>query len=62
MYTVVDLEATGLDREKALIVQASAIRCRDNGEVISSHTLYFYNDLYEKNWSAEAEAIHHISL
>lgn len=60
MFTVFDIETTGLSTTSDDIIQFSYIRFDDNNMPVQAETLYYY---YEgMHWSEEAEAVHHISL
>lgn len=60
MFVCYDLETTGLSTTSDDVVQFSYIRFNSNNQPVQAETLYFY---YEgMHWSAEAEAIHHLTL
>lgn len=59
LYTVFDLETTGLNRLNNDIVQFSYIRLNERFAPIKAGNLYFYRD--DMDWSEEAYAIHKLS-
>lgn len=60
IYTVFDVEATGLYKFNKLdIIQCAYIRLNNDFQPIRSEYMYYYHD--NMDWSQEAEDIHHIS-
>lgn len=60
MFTVFDLETTGLSTTSDDIIQFAYATFDDNNLVIAADVLYFYYD--SMSWSEEAYAIHNISI
>jgi DNA polymerase III alpha subunit (gram-positive type) len=58
LYTVYDIETTGLSPHTNDIIQFAYITVKPSMEIHSSGNLYFYKD--GMDWSRQAEAVHHI--
>ena len=59
VYTYFDIETTGLSRTDDAPIQFAYLQMQDNG-IFLKRAAFYINTTCE-NWSAEAEAVHHIS-
>jgi DNA polymerase III alpha subunit (gram-positive type) len=59
LYTIADIETTGLSTTSHDIIQFAYINVNQNMSIHSSGVLYFYKD--NMSWTEDAEAVHGIS-
>lgn len=59
LFTVFDIETTGLNPSYCGIIQFSYVNIDENYKKVNSGCLHFYKS--DMHWSAEAEAVHGIS-
>lgn len=59
LYTIYDLETTGLSKSTSEVCQCAILRVTQNLTPVEAHSYYFYHD--GMHWTAGAERIHGLS-